>query len=244
MPTALSRAFTTPLLRAPTGFIITPEIFSIPKKRATNFVKWGGNFRQKKPIVEIAVYYPETDIQLHGNKLLPLLQPLRDRFDFAYMSDGQIRDGGLKTIKALILMQGTTAEAANWRRIIDWMRSGGVVLYADGLGKLRSVEGDTSFHDALFGANAQRGKGRVAVFNGAAESATYRAFLASTLAKAPELSATTRAMIAADGKENGLFVTVTAPGELMWFNESDAGKTQQRRGAVRGGAAQRSPPKN
>ena len=68
-----------------------------------NFVKWGGMFEQRNPEVEIFVYYPETYIQLKGNKFLQKLEPVRDRFDFGYLSDAQILDGGLVNAKALVL---------------------------------------------------------------------------------------------------------------------------------------------
>jgi hypothetical protein len=197
-----------------------PNIFGDERAHG-NWLRWASEYRQRDPRVEIAVYYPETHIQLNGNKFLEHAQPLRDRFDFGYMSDGQIADGGLKKVRALVMLWGTTAEKNTWDAVAGWVRQGGLLLYADGIGRLRTVEGDESVHDALFGPNADRGGGRTAVFNGACNSAEYRQFLSETLAAARELSRATRAMVAADGREDRIFNTVIGPNTLLWYNESD-----------------------
>ncbi len=198
-----------------------PNIFTDERAR-NNWVRWASEYRQRDPRVEIAVYYPETHIRLNENKFLEEVQPLRDCFDFGYMSDGQIADGGLKNIRALVLLWGTTAEQSTWDAITNWVRQGGLLLYADGIGRLRSVEGDESVNDFLFGAHADHGTGRTVVFNGPGKSQAYRRFLADTLAKAPELSRATRAMIATDGREDRVFATVTGPNTLLWYNETEA----------------------
>jgi hypothetical protein len=183
-----------------------------------SFIKWGSQFKQRTPVVEIAVYYPEIHILLNGNKFLERVQPLRDRFDFDYVSDGQILDGGLKNKKALVFLWGNVMEKTVFDKVIEWARQGHLVLFADSLGTLRTVEGDESIHAALFGNDP--GKGRAAVFNGAAFSPNYRAFLAKELAGAKELSRATRAMVAADGAEDNVFVSLVKPGKLLWLNFS------------------------
>jgi hypothetical protein len=194
-----------------------------------NFVRWGKQFKQRSPIVEIAVYYPQTFIKLNGNEFLGLLQPLRDRFDFDYMSDEQIRDGGLAKIKALILLDGNTSEADVWAKVVECVHSGGLLLYADGMGRLRTVEGDERFHEALFGTQANVnhplngaqgdvGKGRSVAFHGDNKGEAYRAFLTEQLRSARELSPATRRMLALDGAEDEAFVTLCAPNELLWLN--------------------------
>ncbi len=194
-----------------------PNIFGSEENR-TNFETWGHEFQQRKPIVEIAVYYPETWIKLNDNDFLGKVQPLRDHFDFAYMSDGQILDGGLQRVKALILLHGNVSEAAVWRKIAEWVAAGGLVLYADGVGRLRTVEGDESWHDRIL---KPSGKGRALTFHGRGDGPEFRQFLSSTLANARELSPMTRQMVAADGVEDGVFVTLCAPDELLWLNYSD-----------------------
>jgi len=196
-----------------------PNVFGNDAAR-DNWVRWSRHFRQRAPRTEIAVYYPQTHIILHGNEFLPHAQRLRDYFDFGYRSDDQIAEGGLDDIGALILLWGNTSEAATWTAIADWVRRGGLLCYADGIGTLRTVEGDTAPHAALLGENADRGAGRVARFAGDADSADYRAFLARELAQAPELSKATRRMVAADGRDDHVYVTLSGPRELLWLNYS------------------------
>jgi hypothetical protein len=196
-----------------------PNLFDTPAARES-FVRYGGQFKQRTPVTEIAVYYPQTYIKLHGNTFMDYARPLRDRFDFAFMSDEQIADGGLKEVKALILLDGNTSEERTWDAIIDWVKGGGVLFYADGMGRLRNVEGNEGVHDRLFGPNAAIGKGRAFVFAGSGKNTEYRAFICAALAGAKQLSENTRAMVTADGKEDGLFVTLCEPGELLWLNST------------------------
>lgn len=182
-----------------------------------NFVKWGSEFKQRRPVVEIAVYYPQTHIKLNGNDFLGRVQRLRDFFDFDYLSDEQIRDGGLETHRALILLHGSVSEADVWGRVAEWVREGGLLFYASEIGRLHSVEGE-DMQDRVLGA---RGKGRVLTFSGRADSLRYGRFLARELASAPELSKSARAMVAADGVEDRVFVTQAGRGELLWFNAKD-----------------------
>ena len=197
-----------------------PNIFGDERARQY-WIRSASAFRQRDPRVEIAVYYPETHIMLNDNKFLEQVQPLRDCFDFGYLSDGQIADGGLKRVRALILLWGNTAEKTTWDAITAWVRDGGLLLYADGIGRLRTVEGDESVHDALFGPGADTGAGRVATYAGPGNSGGYRQFLSGTLAKSRELSRATRAMVASDGREDRVFATVTGPNTLLWYNETD-----------------------
>ncbi|MBI5095210.1 MAG: beta-galactosidase [Candidatus Hydrogenedentes bacterium] len=193
---------------------------------AESFARWGNRFQQQTPQVEIYCYYPETYIKLKGYDFLRHMRALRDDFDFGYLSDAQIHDGGLARAKALILIAGNVAEVETWKRIQTWVRKGGLLLYADGVGRLRSVEGDERAHDALFGANARLGRGRVAVFHGDNAGTEYRTFLSRDLATARELAPATRAMVSADGKEDGVLVSVCPADTLSWLNTTDQETTR------------------
>jgi hypothetical protein len=194
-----------------------PNLFAAEPARQ-NFVRYGAQFQQRRPRTEIAVYYPETTIRLRGNDFLRFVQPLRDRFDFAYVSDGQIADGGLKQVKVLILLDGNIAEEPTWKRLYDWVWDGGLLLYPDGMGRLRTVEGDTSWHTKILQGTQDRRRGSVRSFAGRGDSSAYRDFVTQTLAQAPELSPASHAMVRADGREDGLYVTVSSPDELLWLN--------------------------
>ncbi|HEY3268409.1 MAG TPA: family 14 glycosylhydrolase [Armatimonadota bacterium] len=178
-------------------------------------------FQQRRPLTEVGVYYPETDIQLHGARFLDAAEAVRPRMDFAFISDGQISDGGLNGVKALFLLQGTVAEQGTWQRIADWVRAGGLLIAPAGLAPLTAVEGEPAALTPLLSPGAETGKGRVLLFNGPPDSEEYRAFLSASLAAAPELSPSTRAAIAKSA-EDGLFRTVFPNGKILSY-DAEAG---------------------
>lgn len=206
-----------------------PNLFA-QEKALDNWVRWASLFRNRRPRVEIAVHYPQTHIKLTENRFLEHVQHLRDYFDFKYLSDGQIADGGLEDTGALVLLWGNVAERETWDAVTDWVRRGGLVLYADGIGPLRTVGGDASPHDAIFGPGATTGRGRVARFEGGNDTVAYRRFLCDTLAAAPELSRATRRMVAEDGCADGVFASLTGARTLLWLNAS--GKPVRKAGRV------------
>lgn len=197
-----------------------PNLFGSDRARH-NFVRWASLFRHRNPIIEVAAYYPQTHIILNGNEFLKRSAPLRDYFDFAYCSDNQIADGGLEQFKALVLLWGNTAERETWDRIADWVRRGGLLVTADGIGPLRTVEGDTTPNDVLLGGETGAGKGRVLCFPGSGDEPQYKRFIATSLSEAPELSKITRYMAAVDGREDNVFVTATGRQELLWLSMND-----------------------
>jgi hypothetical protein len=187
------------------------------EQASENFIAQGSQFRQRQPRVEIAVYYPETYIRLEGHRFTGYVAPLRDHFDFDYLSDRQIADGGLKSHKALILLQGNVAEASTWQAIRDWVKQGRWLLRPGDLGKLRTVEGDLWPETAFAGQGGDVGHGRVMASPSPGKSPQYRDFLTQSLRGADQLSPATRLMLKLDGQEDGLFVTAFDR-ELLWLN--------------------------
>ena len=194
-----------------------PNIFGNAEARAA-FVRWGSEFKQRKHQSEIGVYYPETDIKLHSTDFIGRARPLRDRFDFDFLSDRQILDGGLKHCKALTLIHGNVSEAEVWKVVAAWVRKGGLVLYPDGMGPLQSVEGNQEEFESLFGPKAKTGKGRALVYAGGGTSPGYRDFVTKQLATATELSEVTKAMVKADGIDDNLFASICDTNQIIWYN--------------------------
>jgi hypothetical protein len=84
-----------------------------------------------------------------------------------------------------------------------------VLIYGEGVGKLRTIEGDEALIDTI--------KDNVVIQKGGGDDAAYRDFITASLASCEKLSAETRRMIRSDGKEDGAYVTLCA-GELLWLN--------------------------
>jgi hypothetical protein len=182
-----------------------------------NYRRQIGQFRQRRPTVSIAVYYPQTAMRLAAIRLGPYLEPLRDDFDFDLVSDGQIADGGLDRHKALVLACGNVAETATWRSVADWVKRGGLLLRPGDFGKLQTVEGDASWDHLLFGPDAATERGRALACQSPGRSREFRRFLVQTLRSAAEIDEPTRHMLLLDGEEDGVYATAAAD-ELLWLN--------------------------
>jgi hypothetical protein len=186
-----------------------PNLFASDGARQ-NFVRFGHEWKQRKPIVDVAVYYPSTDIKLNGQHILERGRWLRDRFDYAFLSDGMIKGGGLRNVKALVLLFGTVFEKDVWEAIEKWVRDdGGVLVYGEGVGNVRTVEGDDKLIDRI--------KDKIFIQKGGGDDASYRDFVTTSLASCEKLAPQTRRMIRSDGKEDGAYVTL-CEGELLWLN--------------------------
>jgi len=168
---------------------------------------------KRRPKVEVALFYPQTDIQLHGQNFLRYARRLRDFFDFDFLSEDMIRDGGLKHYKVLILAGGRTAEITTLRRIRAWcLWEGGVVMASKSSGPMVTVEGDDTLYRRILetdGAIVDEGP-----------RAGYFAFAAKTLANLPALSRDTREIIALDAKTENLFWTLFNDGEILILNQN------------------------
>ena len=187
-----------------------PNLFGSDEARR-NFIHLGHEWKQRKPIVEIAIYYPSTDIKLNGQHILEHGRWLRDRFDYDFISDRMILDGGLKRTKALVLLFGNTFEKDVWDAIAKWVRDdGGVLVYGEGVGRPRTVEGDAKLLERI--------KDKVLIQPGGGDDVAYRDFITASLASCEKLSPGTRRMIQSDGKEDGAYVTLCDGGELLWLN--------------------------
>lgn len=191
-----------------------PNISSSPEALAS-YRRSAGEFRQRRPLVEVAVFYPTTSIHLGGHRFLPYAQKLRDYFDFDFQSESQIVDGGLARYHALVVLQGNVAEAETWNRIAAWVRAGGLLVVAEGAGPLQSVEGRPALGD-LDGA-----RGRMLRLPGKGDAPAFLDALCGALAAAKELDPRARAMIRLDGRPDQVFASLIEPGEIVWLNHSD-----------------------
>ena len=112
--------------------------------------------RRQSPLVEVALYYPETMNQyedaafrhLYAWGFNPRAMELRRVVDVDYVDEHLIREGYLDKYKVLVFVWGNVIEADVLAAMDAWMRRGGTILYPSfPRSPLETVEGDT----AVFG---------------------------------------------------------------------------------------------
>jgi hypothetical protein len=188
------------------------NVFGSPQAEE-NWIKAAPFFRRKMPKVEVALFYPQTDIELHGQNFLRYARRLRDFFDFDYLSEGMIADGGLKHYKVLIFAEGHTTEITTLRRIRSWcLWEGGRIIASKSSAPMRTVEGDVTVYQRILELDG------AIVHEGPREG--YFIFVAKTLSELPVLSRETRDIIALDSKTQNLFFTLFEDGEILILNQN------------------------
>lgn len=108
---------------------------------------------RRPPVVDVAVYYPETMNQLDDAAFRhlyawgfnPRANAVREAVEVDYLDELLIRDGFLDKYKVLVFAWGEVIEAYVLAKIDEWLRKGGTVLYPSfPRGSLMTVEGDSS----------------------------------------------------------------------------------------------------
>ncbi len=191
------------------------------QKARENFIKYAHYFQQNHPIVQIAVYYPQTYIWIHGNHFLSHLIPLRNQFDFDYQSDDQIADGGLKRYKALLLLDGNIMPMETARIILHWVQQGGILLSSKSMGVLQNPEGGDAPDKELFGTNVDTGRGKSVRYTGDGGRNGEYAFFINQLMSSASLSTGTKTMLTEEEKEPGIYAALISPHSILWYNSLD-----------------------
>lgn len=197
-----------------------PNLYGSQEAHA-NFVKWGAFWTRRDPIVEIGVYYPETHIRLNTNDFLPIAQRLRRSFDFAYLSDQQILDGGLARVKALVVSDGYVSWAKVWSAVSDWVDRGGVLILASGGDRPSTVERDPAVIERLLRPTTGNRKGLVLRVPGRGADARFGQDVSEALLRVSALQPITKAMLRLQREAAGAFATCVGPAELLWLNPTD-----------------------
>lgn len=184
--------------------------------------------RCAEPLVEVAVYYPETFNQLDDSAFRHLYASgfnsraaaVRRVIDVDYLDDRLIRDGFLDRYKALVFVWGDVIEADVQQRIDKWIRRGGTAIYPSfPRGAQSTVEGDpTVFRRWTSG---DTGDGRFVRFPGDMEpTSLYADFVRETLPDLESLDSATRIALSASHPE-GVFLTAQKDGHLLTLNYTD-----------------------
>ena len=116
--------------------------------------RWLGAGLARGP--QVAVLSPQTPfLSEWGGLYWSRIMFLRDALDFDLVDEAMIRDGALRRYKALVIIEGNVTERDDIVRILDWVRSGGVVVACD-FGGFATVEGNVSLFSEIFDVSGDR----------------------------------------------------------------------------------------
>ena len=131
--------------------------------------------RRAKPLIDVAVFFPNTankldeaGIEKLNGEFYTRVYSLRAITDHDFASEQMILDGALDRYKVLVFLWGATTEKPVLDRIAQWVEGGGTVITAL---TPRTVEGDTSV--AQRWEQGETGKGRVIRYSGDSLPAEY-----------------------------------------------------------------------
>jgi hypothetical protein len=187
--------------------------------------------RRSTPLVDIAVFYPDTDNRasdealrhLRASAFFQRVQAMRSVTDFDFVSERMVEDGALDRYKVLVVLWGRMTEKSVLDKIARWVESGGTVIYPERQhqreGGLSTPEGERSVWERW--QQRQTGNGSVIFFKGHPEPVHYyMTFLRATLARLPSLYPLTRAAIRMD-KPQETYWSLLANGHMAFLNYDD-----------------------
>ena len=183
---------------------------------------------RQDPIVDVAVYYPQTSNfldqgtfrYLYAWGFNPRAREIRNVIEVDYLDDRLIAEGFLDRYKALVFVWGDTVEKNVMDEIDRWVRDGGTVIYPSfPRGHLATVEGDSSTFARLNAGDT--GKGQFHRFRGDMDPpSSYAGFVKSVLSTTETLSRPTR--IALDMKRpDTVFISAQEGGHFLVINYGD-----------------------
>ena len=179
-------------------------------------------------IIDVAVYYPETENQLsdaafrylHAWGFYPFAREVRRVVDVDYLDERLIRAGFLDRYKVLVFAWGNRLEADVQATIDQWVRAGGTIIYPSYPRQPQeTIEGDTSVF--LKWSRGDTGRGAFRRFPGDMEPPSgYGEFVRSMLGNVPTLHRWTRQALSV-AHDDRVFLTVQADGHLLALNYRD-----------------------
>ncbi|MCC6487656.1 MAG: family 14 glycosylhydrolase [Candidatus Hydrogenedentes bacterium] len=194
--------------------------------------KWLENIaildQRASPIVDVAIYYPESASQLddgafrhlYGWGFNPRAAEVRRRIDVDYLDERLIRDGFLNRYAALVFCWGNVIPEDVLQRIDEWIRAGGTAIFPSfPRGDYVTLGKDASIFRAW--ARGDTGKGSMHRFVGDMEPLTrYGDFVESTLKEVPGLHPWTRKVLSIEHPPQ-VFFSVLQDGTLLTLNYGD-----------------------
>lgn len=187
---------------------------------------------RQDPLVEVAVYYPETMNQLEDAAFRhlyawgfnPRAREVRRQVDVDYLDERLIREGFLDRYKTLVFAWGDTIEADVQAKIDAWIQRGGVALYPSfPKGDQMTVEGDRSvFRKWMRG---ETGRGAFRRFPGDMEPPSlYGDWVGGRLRELDNLDKLTQLALETIHPEH-VFITIQNDGHFLILNYEDLAAT-------------------
>jgi hypothetical protein len=183
---------------------------------------------RQDPLIDVAVYYPETENQLsdaafrhlYAWGFYPVAREIRRVVEVDYLDERLIREGYLNRYKVLVFAWGSHLEADVQTVIDGWLRNGGVIIYPSyPRDPLQTIDGNSATFERW--RNGDTGRGSFHRFKGDMEpSSCYGEFVAGVLRAAPGLHPWTRSALALKHPER-VFFSVQADGHLLALNYND-----------------------
>lgn len=222
------RLFTTITTNAEHFFTYHPNLFTQPGAIDHWLRDYPMLDNRQKPLVEVALYYPETMNQLDDGAFrelyawgfYPRAAEIRRRIEVDHLDESLLREGFLDQYKVLVLAWGNIIEADVLAVMDTWLRKGGTIIYPSfPRGSLATVEGDTAVFEKW--EKGDTGQGSFYRFPGDMEPPSlYADYVKRTLVGVPGLHPWTRLVLDAE-HPGSVYLSVQADGYLMAINYSD-----------------------
>lgn len=184
--------------------------------------------KRADPIVDVAVYYPETMNQIDDGAFRhlyawgfnPRAAEIRRRAEVDFLDDLLIREGFLDRYKILVFCWGNILPEDVLQRIDRWIRSGGIAIFPTfPRGDYRTIEGDPALFQAW--ERGDVGKGRFFRFKSDMEPITlYGDFVESILETTPNLHPGVARLLQIDQPPQ-VFSSLLQTGDLLLLNYSN-----------------------
>lgn len=166
-------------------------------------------FHVPKPVVPVALWYPNVAMTLHWGGYFQKAGMLRDLVDYDYVDETMLRNGALATHRVLVILHGNIMEKGDADLIAKWIADGGRAIVM-GVDKFESVEGTFEPETLLFGdtpSGRSLGKGEIVRVKNEDE-------LAARLAKnLRELG-----LSVCEPRKDGIYATEIEPGRFLFLN--------------------------
>ncbi|MBI2432709.1 MAG: beta-galactosidase [Candidatus Hydrogenedentes bacterium] len=189
------------------------------------------NWRQA-PIIDVAVYYPETFNQLEDSAFRhlyawgfnPRAAAVRRVVEVDYLDEHLIREGFLDRYKTLVFCWGEIAEADVLAMIDAWVRNGGTVIYPSfPRGPMTTVEGSSEPFERW--SKGGTGSGQFRRFKGDMEpTSEYGDFVKEVLLQQSNLHPWTQLALQATHPAQ-VFLSIQPDGHLLALSYEDDAAT-------------------